>query len=148
MKKSIIVSLIALITCTATTIPVGATETKICTDPQILSTFTDGSEQGSLCGYSVDITRIDGFINGNLYPATGVVTAVTPDSDSRYEDITITHANGNLFQFTAPVTDCWELGDLASCIMDSNGTPDSVYDDKVLSAWYCGSPDQFASIMR
>ncbi len=148
MKKNITIIATLLITCTATTIPVGATETKICTDPQILSTFTDGSEQGSLCGYSIDVTRIDGFINGNLYPATGIVTAVTPNSNSRYEDITITHANGNMFQFIAPATDCWELGDLASCIMDSNGTPDSVYDDKVLSAWYCGSPDQFASIMR
>ena len=148
MKKSIIAALITIITYTTVSIPVGATETKICTDPQILSTFTDSSEQGSLCGYSVDTTRIDSFINGNLYPATGIVTAVTPDSDSRYEDITIEHTNGNLFQFTAPATDCWELGDLASCIMDSNGTPDSVYDDKVLSAWYCGSPEQFTSIMH
>lgn len=148
MKKYVIATLITLITCTSVSIPVSATETKICTDPQILSTFTDGSEQGSLCGYSVDITRIDGFINGNLYPATGIVTVVMPGSDSRYEDISITHTNGNLFKFTAPATDCWELGDLASCIMDSNGTPDSVYDDKVLSAWYCGSPEQFTSIMR
>lgn len=144
MKKSIIATLITIITyTTVAAIPVGAAETKICTDPSILSTFTDGFTDKNI---SDDIDRIDGFINGNLYPATGVVTAVTPDSDSRYENITITHANGNMFQFTAPATDCWELGDLASCIMDSNGTPDSVYDDKVLSAWYCGSPDQFSSI--
>ena len=144
MKKSIIATLITIITyTTVAAIPVGAAETKICTDPSILSTFTDGFTDKNISDY---IDRIDGFINGNLYPATGVVTAVTPDSDSRYENITITHANGNMFQFTAPATDCWELGDLASCIMDSNGTPDSVYDDKVLSAWYCGSPDQFSSI--
>ena len=125
MKKSIIATLITIITyTTVAAIPVGAAETKICTDPSILSTFTDGFTDKNI---SDDIDRIDGFINGNLYPATGVVTAVTPDSDSRYENITITHANGNMFQFTAPATDCWELGDLASCIMDSNGTPDSVY---------------------
>lgn len=142
MRKYIIASLITIACTSCVPIPVGATETKICTDPQILSSFTDGT------GYYNEVNRIDGFINGNLYPATGIVTSVTPDSNSHYEDITIIHANGNIFQFTAPTTDCWELGDLASCIMDSNGTPDSVYDDKVLSAWYCGSPDQFASIMR
>jgi len=88
----------------------------------------------------VDATEINSgstrdYIDSSLYPATGIV-------------ITIEHTNGNTFQFTAPATDCWELGDLASCIMDSNGTPDSVYDDKVLSAWYCGSPEQFTSIMH
>lgn len=141
MKKSIIATLITIITyTTVAAIPVGATETKICTDPQILSTFTDGITNEN------DTTRIDGFINGNFYPATGIVVTIAHGSE--YEDITIEHANGNMFQFTAPATDCWELGDLASCIMDSNGTPDSVYDDKVLSAWYCGSPEQFTSIMH
>lgn len=99
---------------------------------------------------TVDATEINSgstrdYID-SLYPATGIVITIAHGSE--YENITITHANGNLFKFTAPATDCWELGDLASCIMDSNGTPDSVYDDKVLSAWYCGSPEQFASIMR
>lgn len=142
--KSIIVFLITLITCTTVAaIPVGATETKICTDPSILSTFTDGFTDKNI---SDDIDRIDTFINGNFYPATGIVVTIAHGSE--YEDITIEHANGNLFKFTAPATDCWELGDLASCIMDSNGTPDSVYDDKVLSAWYCGSPEQFTSIMH
>lgn len=140
MKKSIIATLITIITyTTVAAIPVGATETKICTDPSILSTFTDGITNEN------DTTRIDGFINGNLYPATGIVVTIAHGSE--YEDITIEHANGNMFQFTAPATDCWEIGDLASCIMDSNGTPDSVYDDKVLSAWYCGSPEQFNEIM-
>lgn len=86
------------------------------------------------------------YIDSSLYPATGIVITIAHGSE--YEDITIEHTNGNTFQFTAPATDCWELGDLASCIMDSNGTPDSVYDDKVLSAWYCGSPEQFTSIMH
>lgn len=100
---------------------------------------------------TVDATEINSgstrdYIDSSLYPATGIVITIAHGSE--YEDITIEHTNGNLFKFTAPTTDCWELGDLASCIMDSNGTPDSVYDDKVLSAWYCGSPEQFTSIMH
>lgn len=100
---------------------------------------------------TVDATEINSgstrdYIDSSLYPATGIVITIAHGSE--YEDITIEHTNGNTFQFTAPATDCWELGDLASCIMDSNGTPDSVYDDKVLSAWYCGSPEQFVAIMR
>ena len=118
MKKSIIAIIMTLIC--ATIVTVGATE------------INSGSTRN--------------YIDSSLYPATGIVITIAHGSE--YEDITIEHANGNLFKFTAPATDCWELGDLASCIMDSNGTPDSVYDDKVLSAWYCGSPEQFASIMR
>lgn len=144
MRKYIIASLITLACTSCVPVPVGATETKICTDPQILSSFTDGITNKN--DSTNDTTRIDGFINGNLYPATGIVVTIAHGSE--YEDITIIHANGNIFQFTAPATDCWEIGDLASCIMDNNGTPDSVYDDKVLSAWYCGSPEQFNEIIR
>lgn len=119
MKKYIITAIIMALVC-ATIITVDATE------------INSGSTRD--------------YINSSLYPATGIVITIAHGSE--YEDITIEHANRNRFQFTAPATDCWELGDLASCIMDSNGTPDSVYDDKVLSAWYCGSPDQFTSIIH
>lgn len=81
-------------------------------------------------------------VNGTYYPLTGIVTSVTPDqSDERTDVITFTCSNGNLFSFTAPTTDCWDVDDLVSCIMDNKGTG-NVTDDEVLTAMYSGSVDQ------
>lgn len=85
---------------------------------------------------------ISNSLNKTFYPLTGIVTSVTPDdSDTRSEVITFTCSNGNMFSFTAPITDCWEEADLVSCIMNNKGT-ETVYDDEVITSMYSGSTDQ------
>lgn len=85
---------------------------------------------------------ISNSLNKTFYPLTGIITSVTPDdSDTRSEVITFTCSNGNMFSFTAPITDCWEEADLVSCIMNNKGT-ETVYDDEVITSMYSGSTDQ------
>lgn len=85
---------------------------------------------------------ISNSLNKTFYPLTGIVTSVTPDDfDTRSEVITFTCSNGNMFSFTAPITDCWEEADLVSCIMNNKGT-ETVYDDEVITSMYSGSTDQ------
>ena len=77
----------------------------------------------------------------DLYPLTGIVTEV-----KRIEDldlVTMTCANGNQFSWYADAEDCWAINDLASCIMNSNGT-EIVYDDEIVDAHYVGTLDQLS----
>lgn len=77
----------------------------------------------------------------DLYPLTGIVTEV-----KRIEDldlVTMTCANGNQFSWYTDSTDDWLINDLASCIMNSNGT-DEVYDDEIVDAHYVGTLDQLS----
>lgn len=77
----------------------------------------------------------------NLYPLTGIVTEVEHIED--LDLITMTTANGNMFSWYADSTDDWCINDLASCIMNSNGT-DEVYDDEIVDAHYVGTLDQLS----
>lgn len=78
----------------------------------------------------------------DLYPLTGIVTEVHEvDKDS--DLVTMTTANGNQFSWYADAEDCWSINDLASCIMNSNGT-DEVYDDEIVDAHYVGTLDQLS----
>ena len=83
----------------------------------------------------------------HLYPLTGVVTYIEYEAIPEQDLIFITCANGNEFSFYAPVTDCWEVEDLASCIMDSKGTS-LVYDDEIIMAHYAGVAEQFEQILQ
>lgn len=97
--------------------------------------FTDGTES--------EILDIPGLqtMNG-YYPLTGIVTEVE-SVDLETDLVTITCANGNMFSWYTDSSDCWEVYDLASCIMGSNGTP-VVEDDEVIMAYYAGGLDQLA----
>lgn len=78
----------------------------------------------------------------NLYPLTGIVTEVHEvDKDS--DLVTMTTTNGNQFSWYADAEDCWSINDLASCIMNSNGT-EIVYDDEIVDAHYTGTLDQLS----
>lgn len=81
----------------------------------------------------------------NLYPLTGIVTEVEHMEDT--DLITMTTANGNQFSWYADAEDCWSINDLASCIMESNGT-EIVYDDEIIDAHYAGGLKQFAQYAR
>lgn len=77
----------------------------------------------------------------DLYPLTGIVTEVEHMEDT--DLITMTTANGNQFSWYVDSTDGWYINDLASCIMNSNGT-DEVYDDEIVDAHYVGTLDQLS----
>lgn len=77
----------------------------------------------------------------DLYPLTGIVTEVEHMEDT--DLITMTTANGNQFSWYTDSTDDWYINDLASCIMNSNGT-DEVYDDEIVDAHYVGTLDQLS----
>ena len=79
-------------------------------------------------------------LNKRFYPLTGIVTNIFPLT-SKEDQITITCANGNIFQFRDNTESCWDVGDLASCMMDNNGT-EYVTDDEVITAMYAGSLEQ------
>lgn len=81
----------------------------------------------------------------DLYPLTGIVTEVEHMEDT--DLITMTTANGNQFAWYADAEDCWSINDLASCIMNSNGT-EIVYDDEIVDAHYAGGLKQFAQYAR
>ena len=120
---------------------VSASETALFTDGS--EYFQNGSEYatGGYIPASEDDWGLDTV--DNMYPLTGIVTDLKLDVKPGEDLVTITCANGNMFSWYAPATDCWELYDLASCIMDSNGTA-RVYDDEVILAHYAGSLDQLA----
>ena len=81
----------------------------------------------------------------DLYPLTGIVTEVEHMEDT--DLITMTTANGNQFSWYADAEDGWSINDLASCIMESNGT-EIVYDDEIVDAHYAGGLKQFAQYAR
>lgn len=149
MKKKIFAAIITSITTlilTCQLIPASETE-KIFTDGSITSiettetgtlyTFTDGT------GYYHEENEIPELSNVNgLYPLTGIVTEIEYDVESEVDEVTITCANGNRFSWYADSSDCWEINDLASCIMDSKGTK-YVTDDEVLLAHYAGGLKHF-----
>lgn len=78
----------------------------------------------------------------DLYPLTGIVTEIH-EVDKDTDLVTMTCANGNQFSWYADAEDCWSINDLASCIMNSNGT-DEVYDDEIVDAHYVGTLDQLS----
>ena len=81
----------------------------------------------------------------DLYPLTGIVTEVEHMEDT--DLVTMTCANGNQFSWYADAEDCWSINDLASCIMNSNGT-EIVYDDEIVDAQYAGGLKHFAQYAR
>lgn len=150
MKKKIFAAIITSITTlilTCQLIPASGTE-KIFTDRSelvsiettetgALYTFTDGT------GYYQEENKIPQLSNVNgLYPLTGIVTEINYEVESEVDEVTITCANGNRFSWYADSSDCWEINDLASCIMDSKETA-IVYDDEVLLAHYAGGLKHF-----
>ena len=132
LKAAVTITLTALTTLAISCQPAAAKED-----------FSDGS-------YIYQPT-IYNSINGKYYPLTGIVTSVMP-KDTGTDIITFICSNGNMFSFSAPATDCWDKADIISCIMDNNGTGNTVYDDKVMSALYSGSTkqlnNQYRSITR
>ena len=66
-----------------------------------------------------------------IYPTSAIVTDVSNDK------ITITDFEGRTWIFYTDSED-WAVNDICAVIMDDNGTPETVYDDLVIQARYCG----------
>ena len=127
MKKRALLTTIATITLALTApITVKAADT--------FFQFSDGT------GYYIEDAA-------HLYPLTGIVTHIEYEAIPEQDLIIITCGNGNEFSFYAPVGDDWETEDLASCIMDSKGTP-LVYDDEIIIAKYAGVTEQFEEVLE
>ncbi len=67
----------------------------------------------------------------NYYAMTAVV------ADLNYEKDTVTVVNANGFTWSFSGTEDWELGDVASLVMNDNGT-EIIFDDEIVSVRYSG----------
>ena len=77
---------------------------------------------------------------GTIYPTTCIVT------DTQNDIVTMSTAEGFLYQFEG-VEDNYE-GDLISCLMFNNFTPDDIRDDIILSHRYSGYTELFDKIIK
>lgn len=66
---------------------------------------------------------------GRIYPRFGNVVDIEYDSDF----VTVDDGLGNLWDFYG--VDFYLYGDIVLLVMDDNGTPDWIYDDKVKNAY-------------
>lgn len=81
---------------------------------------------------------------GRMYPQTFIVTEVSPESPAETQLVTIETVTGFVYQFSSDAGD-WMPGDLCSCILDDNGTPE-IFDDIILDANYAGIAEWFVEI--
>lgn len=135
--KTIVTAIVVTTTLFSSCTPVSAREI----------TSVNRTETGTLYGFSDGTGYYTEEIEGintldNLYPLTGIVTEINYSVEPEIDEVTITCANGNKFSWYADSSDCWEINDLASCIMDSKETA-IVYDDEVLLAHYAGGLKHF-----
>mgnify|MGYP006988908499 CR=1 FL=1 len=73
-----------------------------------------------------------------LYPRFGNIVDIEYDTDF----VTVDDGLGNLWDFySAPIAMYYYYGDLLVLLMDDNNTPDWIYDDQVIDAYYCNEED-------
>lgn len=83
-----------------------------------------------LCSTACAVSAPDGF-----YPRTAIVTDINYLTDT----VVCTDCAGVVWMF-ADVED-WNIGDIVSMLMFDNDTPDSIYDDEIVMAYYGGWVD-------
>lgn len=66
------------------------------------------------------------------YPASAVIVDINYETD----EVLVEDVNGFLYAFYG--CEDYAEGDIVSLIMDSNGTPESVTDDRIIDAKYSG----------
>ena len=79
---------------------------------------------------------------GTIYPTTCIIT----ECDTQNDIVTMSTGTGFLYQFEG-VEDNFE-GDLISCIMFDNFTPDDITDDIIISYRYSGYTELFDEIIK
>lgn len=80
-------------------------------------------------------------VNATIYPHMGEVTAVLPKANGKYK-VVFKDGAARPYSWIDNSGD-WFNGDFVAVIMDDNGTPETVYDDRVLDARYVGYLDLF-----
>jgi len=71
-------------------------------------------------------------IEFNHYPACGEVVEVNRENG----EVVVEDFNGNLWAFEG--CEDWMEGDICAMIMSDEGTPETIYDDVIIQARYCG----------
>ena len=66
------------------------------------------------------------------YPACGEVVEINRENGK----VVVEDFNGNLWAFEG--TEDWMEGDICAMIMSDEGTPETIYDDVIIQARYCG----------
>lgn len=79
---------------------------------------------------------------GTIYPTTCIIT----ECDTQNDIVTMSTGSGILYQFEG-VEDNFD-GDLISCIMFDNFTPDDIRDDIILAHRYSGYTELFDGIIK
>lgn len=75
-----------------------------------------------------------------MYPKTTICLAVNHQT----EVVTVTDCNGTEWQFSG--CQDFEEGDLIALIMNDNGTPDTIWDDTIITARYSGGTNLFDEV--
>lgn len=84
------------------------------------------------------LTCLMSTAGAELYPRFGNIVDIEYDTDY----ITVDDGMGNLWDFySAPIAMYYFYGDLLVMLMDDNDTPDWIYDDRVVNAYYCNEED-------
>ena len=77
------------------------------------------------------------LMNQLLNPAnTYALTTEVVELDRKNDIVVCEDFNGNLWEFYG--CEDWQIDDIASLLMDNNGTP-TIYDDEIVSARYNGT---------
>lgn len=79
---------------------------------------------------------------GTIYPTTCIIT----NCDEQNDTVTINTGTGITYEFEG--VEDYNQGDLVSCIMFDNFTPDDIRDDVIIAKRYGGSFELFESITK
>lgn len=77
------------------------------------------------------LTTISANTTEEIYPRTMVVSEINTKSDT----VVLTDNTGNVWEFYG--VEDWQVGDICSCIMDTNGT-ENITDDAIIDVRYDG----------
>ena len=84
------------------------------------------------------VIMLAGSAEAEMYPRFGNIIDIEYDTDF----VTVDDGLGNLWDFySVPIAMYHFYGDLVVMLMDDRDTPDWIYDDIVLSAYYCNEED-------
>lgn len=72
------------------------------------------------------------FYFDSLYPTTAIVRKLIPETD----EVITEDCNGNIWVFKG--VEDWDIDDICSFIMYDNDTPETIYDDVIVSIKYSG----------
>lgn len=86
----------------------------------------------SACGNDTVLSQDEATVSlQDIYPRTMTVTEINTESDI----ITLADSVGHIWEFYG--IEDWEVGDICSCIMHTNGT-EIITDDEIISTRYNG----------